>query len=90
MSESERTRLLRKTSPGSITLTVGLIVVAISAEGLSFLNACVAVASCTGSAPTTELNEYVGLLVAGILVAVFGAVDLAIDLLSARARLPIS
>ncbi|MGC2288549.1 MAG: hypothetical protein WA688_01655 [Thermoplasmata archaeon] len=35
---------------------------------------------------TNQLNDYMGLLVVGILVAVFGAVDLVIDLRSDRSR----
>jgi hypothetical protein len=84
MSESERIRLRRRSFYGAITLVIGLVFVAIGAEALEFLNACVANASCLGSAPTGQLNEYMAFLLVGILVAVFGLVDLAIDLRTVR------
>ncbi len=84
MSESERIRLMRRSFYGAITLVIGLAFVAIGAEALAFLNVCVADASCVGSVTTNQLNEYMGLLLVGILVAVFGVVDLVIDLGTAR------
>jgi hypothetical protein len=84
MSESERLRLLRRSFYGAITLAIGLSFVAVAAEALAFLNACVAAASSLGSAPTSQLNECMTLLLVGILVAVFAAVDLVIDLRTAR------
>ncbi|MGA7846228.1 MAG: hypothetical protein WCB18_03965 [Thermoplasmata archaeon] len=80
MSESERVRMFRRSFEGAVTLVIGLAFVAIGAEAFGFLNACVANLSCVGSVSTNQLNEYTGLILVGILVAVFGVVDLVIDL----------
>ncbi len=80
MSESERVRWLRRSFEGAVTLVIGLVFVAIVAEALAFLNACVADATCVTSVSTNQLNEYTGLVLSGILVAVFGVVDLMIEL----------
>jgi hypothetical protein len=84
MSESEHVRLRRNSFYGAVTLAIGLTFMAVAAEALAFLNACVASASCLGSAPTSQLNGYMALILVGILVAVFGLVDLAIDLRTVR------
>jgi hypothetical protein len=62
-------------SSGTITLTLGLILFALGAESLAVYNACFANPSCLPGISDMNFEGFFGILVAGLLLGMAGAVQ---------------
>jgi len=57
---------------GAILVTIGLSVLLLAGEWFSVYDACVANPTCNAAAPPAALEAYLGLMVAGVALAVLG------------------
>lgn len=71
---------LTKAFRGAVTLTVGLVLVAAGAEWLSFLNLCAVSMTCLPALAQLDLATALGVVWAGIVLAVLGALIVYADL----------
>jgi hypothetical protein len=62
---------------GAILLAIGLSLFVLGAEAMGLFDACITSATCSGSASGLSVEEFLGLMVSGVILCVGGGTALA-------------